>query len=595
MLLPTLEELNTSRELIDVFGGYNHNLRIGGGEFYDMKNLTSDNYPVLSPRKPRGVAVSEGAINGIIGKDELCYIDGSDFVKGVKGDVRVDLGLDTSTPKTLVSMGAYVIILPDKKYINTTKLGDHGSLEAEVESASTYFALCDKDGKVYDLANVYPDTEPPIDNKYTEVWWNTSTTPPTANVYSAANKAWVKTKSYIKISGLGSDKAMIGKPFEVGDSIRITMDDPVDEAVKHFNNTNNIIVAKGDDNIVVEGWLPPHPDYGVHATVSTAITFSRPMPKMDFIIESGNRLWGCRYGETPDGQFVNEIYASALGDFKNWYKFEGISTDSYAASVGSDGAFTGAINYFGTPLFFKENYLHKVYGNYPSNYQIQTTACRGVQDGCHKSLAVVNEVLYFKARQGVCAYDGSLPVEVSSALGSEAYSDAAAGALGNKYYISMKDAHGGYHMFVYDTAKGLWHREDDTQASEFCNCRGELYYIDYAVKQIKTVLGTGVLDTSAVEWEAITGTIGTDMPDKKYISRLDVRMLLNVGASVSIYVEYDSSGAWEHLLNMNGTSLRSFALPIRPKRCDHLRLRIVGRGDAKIFSICKNISQGSDI
>ena len=54
MKLPILQELPTSREMIDVFGGYNHNLRIGEGEFYDMKNLTSSDYPVLSPRPQRG-------------------------------------------------------------------------------------------------------------------------------------------------------------------------------------------------------------------------------------------------------------------------------------------------------------------------------------------------------------------------------------------------------------------------------------------------------------------------------------------------------------------------------------------------------------
>ena len=51
MKYPTLTELYTSREMIDVFKGYNHNLRIGSGEFYDMTNLSSDNYPILSPRQ----------------------------------------------------------------------------------------------------------------------------------------------------------------------------------------------------------------------------------------------------------------------------------------------------------------------------------------------------------------------------------------------------------------------------------------------------------------------------------------------------------------------------------------------------------------
>jgi hypothetical protein len=71
-------------------------------------------------------------------------------------------------------------------------------------------------------------------------------------------------------------------------------------------------------------------------------------------------------------------------------------------------------------------------------------------------------------------------------------------------------------------------------------------------------------------------------------------MKLDVGSRVAIYVEYNSSGIYEHLLAMMGRSLQSFAVPVRPKRCDHLRLKIVGEGEAKIFSICKTVEQGSD-
>ena len=39
MLYPRLTEMNTYREWLDVFLGYNHNLRIGEGEFYEMKNM----------------------------------------------------------------------------------------------------------------------------------------------------------------------------------------------------------------------------------------------------------------------------------------------------------------------------------------------------------------------------------------------------------------------------------------------------------------------------------------------------------------------------------------------------------------------------
>ena len=45
---------NGNREgFINTFLGYNHNRVIADGEFYNMQNMTSDNYPLLSPRAKR--------------------------------------------------------------------------------------------------------------------------------------------------------------------------------------------------------------------------------------------------------------------------------------------------------------------------------------------------------------------------------------------------------------------------------------------------------------------------------------------------------------------------------------------------------------
>lgn len=605
MKYPKLQELYTSREMIDVFKGYNHNLRIGEGEFYEMTNLTSSDYPVLSPRTQRGVyhnAVSKP--QGLIAKDDLCYVDnGRWYINGVDPieDTEMDLTVECNScpfkttcesyknngicKKTMISMGAYIIIMPDKKYINTADYSDYGNIEAEKTTEGTVnFTLCKLDGSEFDaVASATPPPKVPA-NKY---WIDTSENPPVLKQYSTTQLTYTSVATtYIKISSPG-----IGKAFSENDGITISGIEI--EALKDLNNTM-VIWAKGDDYIIVTGMLAKV------TSTDTPITIKRKMPNMDFIIESENRLWGCRYGEALNGEIVNEIYASKLGDFKNWNCFAGISTDSYVATVGTDGEFTGAISHFGYPLFFKENCMHKIYGNYPANFQIQTTACRGVQNGCSKSLAIVNETLFYKSRSGICAYDGSLPVEVSSALGDENYSDAVAGVLGNKYYISMRDTRHEYSLFVFDTLKNMWHREDSTQAVDFCSFQGNLYYIDHEDNQIKAVVGDGSpetvsIDTSRVKWSAITGIIGTDSPDKKYISRLDVRLLLQVGSSVVFSAEYDSSGEWEHLFTMTGTTLKSFSVPIRPKRCDHMRLRIDGAGDAKIYSICKTIEQGSDV
>lgn len=587
---PTINETSSSREMIDVFQGYNHKLKIDEGQFYDMKNLSSANYPILSPRGQRGVYASPTLPLGMVAKDTLCYVDGSRFVMD---QYSVDMGLN-SEEKTLVSMGAYVIILPDKKYINTADITDFGNIEATVTTAGNVsFTLCRLDGTDYSAAYVQASEPSSPDNM--ALWIDTSSTPHTLKQWSDTSGMWVTVATtYIRISATG-----IGIPFEKYDGITISglegvtltdMDgNPIDDGGQLAALEGSAIVwDKGDDFIVVVGILD------VTRTITNAITIKRSMPNMDYVVEANNRLWGCRYGVADNGEIVNEIYASKLGDFKNWNCFMGISTDSYAVSCGTDGQFTGAITHLGYPIFFKEGFLHKVYGNYPSNFQVQTTACRGVQRGCSRSLAIVNEILYYKARGAVCAYDGSLPTEISAALGDVQYFEAVGGAHGNKYYLSMKDSSNLWHLFVYDTAKGMWHHEDNTHADCFCSCREEMYFIDHADKKIRTVFGGGTKDTKPVEWMAETGVIGVDSPDKKYLSRLAVRMWLDIGTQVYFFVQYDSGGEWEHLFTMTGNSLRSFAVPIRPKRCDHLRIRIVGEGDAKIYSIAKVIEEGSD-
>ena len=659
MKLPLLTELDTNRDMIDVFKGYNHNLRIGENEFYDMENLTSSYYPVLSPRERRGVYDLIHRPQALIEKGSLCYVDGSDFIVN---NYKVAMGLSTDPkdyPKHLVSMGAYVIILPDKKYINIADITDFGNIEADVTTQSTVsFDLCKVDGTSYDT---YQNTEPEITEAMKKgdekipLWLDTSTTPHALKQYSISSAMWSTIPTtYVKISVAGDKKVF--EPFEVGDGVTISGIEI--EQLSDLNNTM-IIWAKGDDYIVVTGII----DF--ITTQDNPINVKRQMPNMDFIIESENRLWGCRYGVALNGEVVNEIYASKLGDFKNWNCYMGISTDSYAATVGTDGQFTGAITYAGSPLFFKENYMHKVYGNYPANYQITATACRGVQKGSHKSLAIVNERLYYKSNTGVCVYDGSLPQEISYPLGNVPYINAVAGSHGNKYYISMFDNTdysvrwinpllsgsllyiqqafcttknettlnidvwerpvvtdsvltitqtytaktiqnklyvdkendiyaNKWNLFVYDTEKGLWHKEDHTHVDDFCSCKGELFYIDHADQCVKTMFGTGTVDSHKVKWMAETGVIGVDQPDKKYISKINLRMSLALNSRVSVWIKYDADEVWNFLFRMDGTSLKSFTVPIRPKRCDHLKLRIEGEGEAKIYSISKTIEQGSD-
>ena len=594
MRYPFLNELPASRTVTEAWMGYNHNLRIGEGELYDMWNLSSDRFPVLAPRKARGVYAAPVSAQGLIAKDTLCYIDGQYFV----GDgYRVDMGLSTAAkdcPKRLVSMGSYVIVLPDKKYINTADLTDFGSIEAAFTTqGEVSFTLCRLDGEGMSLD--YTQDSAPAEPRDGELWLDTSAVPNSLKQWSEASGMWAAfATTYIKISCPN-----LGTAFREGDGVTISGlageqltggdGNPLTNADISAIDGSFVIQAKGDDYIVIIGILAKAD------TVQNPVTVARRMPNMDFVIESENRLWGCRYGTAVNGEVVNEIYASKLGDFKNWNCFSGISTDSYIVSVGTDGQFTGAVNHLGYPLFFKENCLHKVYGSYPAAYQIQTVNCRGVQRGSEGSLATVNEVLYYKSRTGVCSFDGSLPTDISAALGNVSYSKAVAGAHGNKYYISMmEDSTGESVLMVYDTARGMWHREDGTKALAWCSARNELYYIDCADGKIKTVLGSGEADGEPVSWMAETGVMGLDSPDNKYISKLTIRLSMDPGSGMDVYIDYDSEDVWHQVCSIVCNTLRSYTVPICLRRCDHFRLRLEGEGDVRLFSVTKTVESGSD-
>ena len=584
MEYPTLYVKQKSRQMSDAFLGYNHNLRINDSEFYDMKNMTSDYYPVLAPRKNRGVYKDGVSATGLIAKDSICYVDGTEFVIG---EDRIDMGLSDS-PKDLISMGAYVIIMPDRKYINTVKKGDkyeYGDIDEEHETYDdVVFSLCTITGDTYDIEGKASDSAP--DNPENgQLWVDTSSVPNTLKKYSKANEMWVSiATTYIRITS-----NWIGKNLKQYDGVVIS--GITTEGLTDLNGAH-ALWGCDDHSIIITGILDRQE---IISKDDDKIKISRKMPVMDFIVESNNRLWGCRYGTNDEGEVVNEIYASKQGDFKNWNCFMNLATDSYAVSCGTDGPFTGAITHLGYPLFFKENCVHKVYGDFPANFQLQNTACRGVQRGSHKSLAIVNETLFYKSLNAVCAYDGSLPVEMSTDLGEIRYSDAVACAHGNKYYIDMKTADGTYHLFVYDTGKGMWHKEDNIQVDTFCSFLGEIYAVEHDTKHIVTMLGSGTKDDVKVPWMVETGLIGMSLPDMKYISRLLIRMALEVGAKVEISIQYDSMEDWDQVCQMTVTSLRSFAVPIRPRRCDHFRIRIEGVGPGKIYSITKTIEQGSDV
>ena len=586
--LPQLSQGGSYSTSTDVFYGLDRRLKAQDGTFSAMSNLSGEEYPVLSTRKYRGNFAHLNVPQGIIAKDALAWVDGGKlYYNGLEVE---GVNLSANGEKQLVSMGAYLVIFPDKYYINTQNLiEDHGYMEQHnAPSGSVAYAMCDENGKL--IENVTVSSEPPETTVNGSYWIDTNGSTHILLVYSESSKTWENVPTvYVRIysSGIGiglkdGDGVSIeGAQAEIGED-----DDASAPFVAQVAALNGKVIAHrvNEDYIVVTGIL----DKTTYQADGVQLTVSRTVPDMDFVTEAGNRLWGCKYG-LVNGEPINEIYCCSLGDFKNWNKFQGLSTDSWVASQGSDGVFTGAITHMGYPLFFKENCLHKVYPSSTGAHQVQTTICRGVQDGSHKSLVVVDEYLYYKSRTDVCVYDGSLPVSVSEALGNEKYYDAVAGAFAGRYHISMRDSDGYWHMMVYDTATRLWHEEDDFHALQFAQMDDDLYAIHADTGVIWALYGSVGTPEHELPWMAETSIIGFEYPEQFRLSRWNLRADVPEGSVMDVYVQYNSDGRWIHVHHVEGDGHGSILIPVIARRCDHLQVKMEGTGEVKLYSFAKKL------
>jgi hypothetical protein len=94
---------------------------------------------------------------------------------------------------------------------------------------------------------------------------------------------------------------------------------------------------------------------------------------------------------------------------------------------------------------------------------------------------------------------------------------------------------------------------------------------------------------------AETGIIGLDNPDSRYISKINIRALVNVESRINVFIKYNSMGDWIFVGKIMGANLQSHNLPIIPKRCDHFQLKFEGVGDCRIYSISKTIEKGGEL
>lgn len=567
--LPKLNHIRTRQEGVTAFAGLNHNLRIRDEEFYEMQNITSALLPVISSRKPRRKLRKLEKPNGLFAHEELCWVDGTEFYYG--GQLK---GTVADSPKQFVRMGAYVLIWPDKCFYNT-HTDEFGRLSATFTTTGTVTCvLCKLDGTPYE--GYHTGTAAPTEPENGALWMDVSQTPAVLRQWSDTNGEWAAIPTvYTKIAANG-----IGKAFQQHDGVTITGIDSAELTGSHY------LVEAGEDFVTVVGLITAPIEQ------EEPVTIERVIPDMDYLVEHNNRIWGCSSEK-------HEIYASALGDPKNWNQYLGLAGDSYAVTVGTTGEFTGAAANQGYVIFFKDNCLHHILGTKPSNFQLSTTDCRGVAKGSEKSLCRVNEHLYFMSDEDVCAYSSTTPVGISKQLGKRKLTDGIAGVKGGLYYISLKNSNGRRELFVYDTSLNVWVKEDDADVQDFASCGDELYMLDtdgylWSMTGGEAYAAEDSQPESDVEWMLETGDIGKDRQAAQFVSAIQLHAQTEAHCPLYVEIQYDGRGEWEQVFDRTPTERQNMTIPIIPKRASFIRLRLRGRGRFRLYSLTMRVETGSD-
>lgn len=584
------------------FYGLSHTNGAGEGAIYDMMNLSADDFPLISVRRRRrystllnGQNITDFYSDGehlytlALENDQYAlYVDSSR--KGVFGEYSADRAHSFATIGTRTVIAPEMMIY-DSKYDSFSEAASKISKIKCVFRDGTYAG---EDAKACTIEYRGEDTEFDF-SKYFKVGDGIT-------IEGATDQANNKTLVLREISAttLGFYEYSFTIPEEEeeatdgagdGESTSDTETETTDTGKADGSGDGT---DTGDDGDGTEGDTTEDTteEKKLAETELQTLTLSRTVPEIDFICENENRLWGCR---------GSQIYSSKVGDPTNWNVFDGVASDSYAVQVGSKGDFTACCSYLGYPIFFKEDNIYKVYGSYPSQFQVLASASLGVKKGSHKSLAVAGEILFFLSRVGIMAYSGGIPQHVSSCFGNDVLSGGVAGSNGRKYFVSLKNSEGSKYTYVYDTEYKLWHKEDSLDIVGFGYAGGLFFAIPDG-----TIYADGSNEAPA-EWLRLVQEAPFDSfvefadftdenPNRKGVSKIQLRLDLEEGASVKAKIKLDGEreGEWKDISTISTTNKRSYYLPIIPQRADHYKIRLEGKGEWRLHSLTVERYSGSE-
>ncbi|MBE6812165.1 MAG: hypothetical protein E7523_04710 [Ruminococcaceae bacterium] len=580
---------------------------------YDAYNLTSDGKPHWKTRPPRGrwhllneeqnetnsgVFVLNDPISGACSLEEgLCWTAGTKIYIG--GKPLSDVTLQEGDRKQLLPIGKDLFVVPDGVLLHKDTQGvwQKRAAAAHVIINGPMFHMggCDTNGVKRRLA-VVGTSEPAVPYDSYQ-WVDTSVSPAVLKDKNEAGE-WVQLEQdgwFFIFTGLH-------EKFHVGDYVDIT-------APGQFYMHNARVFKTEHNAIMVRG------DIFADTSEGEGLHIQRRFPVIDHAVVCGNRIWGCRYGENIDGEFVNEIFCSALGDPLTWSRYGTGADDCYCASVGTPGAFTGAAVLYDDIVFFKENSVFCVSGKQPSDFRIAHNEGRGVRAGCERSIARLGSSVVYCGTDGVYRTNGIYTVRLCDGFPPTALENAVGGCIGEKYYLAAHRQNGEKCMFVFTAGRDTYHCEDNAiDVQYFVTQRNSLYMLcipsttqiagislywmmicvsDWNApdKYTNCLLTEGTQESdygyareTDLRWYALTNELDCGTQATKCIREVAVRFELGESSLFGVELRTDR-GECRQLGRFTGMGLRRRILHVSALPCETVQLYFYGHGECTIRDV----------
>ncbi len=557
---------------VSQFDGLNMNLAKADSELSDDCNMSSDDYPCLSVRAARSNYGDLGMTVRALGAKDGIFCVGSTeeepdktVIKFGENTAEISAG-NPNAERRCACLADQVLILPDKAVYKPSD----NSVYSVGYSKSITLSGAEATAK-QQLGVSYTTNFPTYIGEITSTGLVSAT-------YSEKYVSYLMPFEKIKAGDVVHiSMEVLPAPYNKTNywSYIKSMSDGIDLKVESVTYTKHDVKTGTLNEITSISFGQNAIDMGGFSEVIIkSITLSRRLPDLDDMCTLNNRIWGVKN---------NTIMCSKLGDASQWYDF---SADSYgtlpsscfSADVDTGGKFGGSV------VAFKEDCIHKIYGNAPDNYTLSTLECCGVKDGARDTLCRVGGALYYLGRGGVYMYDGTRPRLISQKTDLDIADASQAGTDGKKYYL-LAGALSGRRIYVYDPEHKSWHMEDMPEnADKFVYNDGRLYLLCGSL--LKCISG----DRSAEE--SVTWSFALHFDEDSYATKnydkLFIKYKLGDGAAFTVKTVCDGDrencGTYTDASGVD-VEYATAVLPIR--RCIEFDLLFCGAGDFTLIDVTR--------